>query len=1133
MKKIIIGIVLALSLIVFLGYNFFKQADARVSQGFREVNRVADSDGLDIVTYELYFSVTEKSSLNHLEGHFELTEYTLVDFEAEGEFEVVDWNESNLSYSLTSNKIYNASNTSQNEVVFATLILKETGGHPCNFNFYPEAPDVLPTNDVSITKNATSTKGGTLIDEVSDNDYFYYEITVKNESVIPTDRVTLTDTIPSEFEIIDPDGGEKNGNTITWDIGSMNVDEEITYYVRVRVIPQENRDEFKITNTATVTVNDNRKSAEATVEIVYSDITIEKKANVTEIRPNDSFTYTLTIKNTGTKASNNIIVTDTLDNDLTLIRASEQYTNKGNTYTFNLDSLEVNEVYNITLEVKLNANTTKDKITNIAIAQEEGKDDPKEDEVETPIVDSQISIEKVANKKEVKINNTFTYTIIVKNTGDVASKPITITDTLDNRLKLISSSVGNISANTFTYTINSLKVNETKEITLTAQVLDTAKNGEIINNIVTATEEGKNPIKDEEEIKVIDSKVTITKTVSKNIVSVGEEFTYTIKLENTSDYASDLLTLTDTINSDLEIINAKNGSINGQTITFNVGILNAHETQTYTITVKAKNTVNNNTTIPNVAILKEVGKPDQEDDASVTVVKPILSVTKKAVTNTNTNYVKKKEEFTYQIVVRNSGQALASNVRITDKIDDRLTIINSDGGNIDGNTITWNETIHAGSSITLNIRVKVKDNVTSNTIIPNQVVVTYNNEELTDEDDVFVTDSLIILEKKASVDKVKKQDEFYYIIRVSNIGTAKEENLLISDEVPNDLTIVKVETPTEITQNIDNNLIKLNIPSLDLNQTLEIKVHVKVTGDVKEKEKITNTAILTYDDEKLESSDDVIVIDSNISVEKTANKDFVYKGEEYTYTITINNSGSSSANNIEVIDTYDEGIEIIDADGGIVEESNRTIKWNITNIEANSSIKYTIKVKVNSDIDKDIILNHVKVHVPDKPDEEDEVEVEIGEPNLTITKNSSKKEVMKGSEYSYTITVTNNSKISVSNIKVTDKLDDRLIILENDGGVINQNEISWTFDLAASSSITFTVKVKVKEDVTEGKIPNIAIIHYDEEEIPSEEVIVKIVEIINPQTGNNLVKVSFIIIGIMLASLLIIYVKKKNRLFKI
>ena len=161
---------------------------------------------------------------------------------------------------------------------------------------------------------------------------------LKNESVIPTDRVTLTDTIPSEFEIIDPDGGEKNGNTITWDIGSMNVDEEITYYVRVRVIPQENRDEFKITNTATVTVNDNRKSAEATVEIVYSDITIEKKANVTEIRPNDSFTYTLTIKNTGTKASNNIIVTDTLDNDLTLIRASEQYTNKGNTKKWKCNS---------------------------------------------------------------------------------------------------------------------------------------------------------------------------------------------------------------------------------------------------------------------------------------------------------------------------------------------------------------------------------------------------------------------------------------------------------------------------------------------------------------------------------------------------------------------------------------------------------------------------------------------------------------------------------------------------------------------------------------------------------------------------------------------------------------------------
>ena len=74
--------------------------------------------------------------------------------------------------------------------------------------------------------------------------------------------------------------------------------------------------------------------------------------------------------------------------------------------------------------------------------------------------------------------------------------------------------------------------------------------------------------------------------------------------------------------------------------------------------------------------------------------------------------------------------------------------------------------------------------------------------------------------------------------------------------------------------------------------------------------------------------------------------------------------------------------------------------------------------------------------------------------------------------------------------------------------------------------------MKVAEDISEGEIPNIATATYNNEDTPSNEVIVKIIEIENPQTG-NIMKYSFIFICIAIASIIIIYTKKKGKIFKI
>lgn len=1135
-KKIIIGSILAVTLIGVLCYVFLNRASAALTHNFELVSSNPDTDGYDIVKYNIYFTATGSTEVNHVEGSFDIVGYDVISFDVNENFETEDLDTSNYSYSLTSNKVYDSSD---GKVVYATITLKENGIYPCHVNFIPGPANLVKTNDVTITKDAvSSSSGGEIVTEVSDNEEFYYKITVKNDSVIATDDVVITDTIPGDFEILDADGGSISGQTITWNIGSMDVDEEQTFYVKVKVISNENRQDFRINNTATVTVGDKEKSDDAEVEILYSEIDIVKEASVTQVKPGQEFTYTITVTNHGTGPSEELHIIDFLDSDVTLNSANpNNYQSLGdNSYEFHLDSLDAGESATITLYVTLNANTTKTSILNEAIACEGGQDDWEKclkDEVTTPIVNSNIVIEKTASEEEVRVGDTFTYTIKITNTGDAASNEIIIRDIIDSRLDLISASEGNVVGNTWTMTIESLKVGGTITVTLTVKVNDTANPGDVVPNTVTATEEGKDPVEDEDDVTIVDSNVTIEKSVNKSVVNVGEEFIYTITIRNTSDVDSKQITVTDTIDSSLTIKSAPNGSINGNTITYNVGILKGGESRTYNITVVAKEKLNDNTVVHNVAVLKEVGKPDKEDDVDITVVKPILSVEKNAITTTGTKIVQPNEEYEYEIIVKNTGNGNSNQVVIKDTIDSHLTIVDADGGTVSGQTITWNvDSIKAGETITYRIKVRVNNDTTLNTIIPNEVIVTHDDEEYKDDDDVTVIDSDIYLNKVASVEVVDINEEFYYTITVSNKGTADESNLTVTDQIPSSLSVVNIEVPENVKHTSNNNLTVFTIDNLPAESSVEIKVHVRVRETAKQGEKIINTAVLTYDDGELESSDDVIVTGSLLSVEKTSSKQSVSKGEELTYTITIQNKGTASANNVEVIDTFDEYLEIIDSDSGIVDNDNHTVTWNIASIASNETIKYTITARVREDINKDVVNNHVIVKEPGKPDEEDEVDVDVVTPTFTITKEVSKTEVTKGEEFEYFITVKNTSNANITNLLVTDEFDPRLIIVENDGAEISGNTLTWTFDLAAESSITFTVRVKVAEDISEGEIPNIATATYNNEDTPSNEVIVKIIEIENPQTG-NIMKYSFIFICIAIASIIIIYTKKKGKIFKI
>lgn len=131
--------------------------------------------------------------------------------------------------------------------------------------------------------------------------------------------------------------------------------------------------------------------------------------------------------------------------------------------------------------------------TTVTVAPENcpipGKEQYPKDSPECKEDKPSIDITKTVNDVEhvkVAVGETFTYQITVKNTGNVDLKDAVVTDKAPSQVTLLSASLGEISGNTWTYTIPVLKVGESKSYTISAKYAEYA-GGTHVNNVCVDT----------------------------------------------------------------------------------------------------------------------------------------------------------------------------------------------------------------------------------------------------------------------------------------------------------------------------------------------------------------------------------------------------------------------------------------------------------------------------------------------------------------------------------------------------------------------------------------------------------------------------------------------------------------------
>ena len=859
----------------------------------------------------------------------------------------------------------------------------------------------------------------------------------KNKDVTASDDATVT-TVEAKPELTvektaDPTSGVAVGDTVTYTVvvtnsGNVTITgiefedtlvtlneatfelapagtKTITY---TYTVTQADVNEGKIDNTVTATGKDPKdKDVSAsddtavTTEEAKPELTVEKTADpASGVEVGDTVTYTVVITNSGNVTIKEITLDDTL---VTLNEAAFDLAPAGTkTITYN---------YEVT-----QADVDEGKIDNTVTAtgqDPKDKDVTASDDATVTTVDakSELKVEKTANPtNEVKVGDEITYTVVITNSGNVTITGISLEDTLvdlnESAFELAPAGTKTI---TYSYTVTQADVNEGK-----------------IDNTITAT--GKDPKGKEVKgagtatVTTEDAKpeLTVEKTADPTSeVEVNDEITYTVVVTNSGNVTIKEIELEDTL-------------VNLNETTFELAPAGT-KTITYTYTVTQTDVdagkIDNKVT----ASGKDPKGEEVSGEASATVTTeeadPKLTVEKTADPASD---VKVGDTITYTVVVTNSGNVTVSGITLDDTLVELseaafelapagtktitytyvVTQADVDEGKID-NTVTATGEDPMGNEIT------VSDNATVTTV------------EAKPE---------LKVEKTANpTSGVKVGDTVTYSVVVTNIGNVTISGIAMSDTL---VTIFESDTGFDLAPNASKTITyTYTVAQADVDAG-KIDNKVTATGKDPKGEKVTGTDTATVTTETAKPE---------LTVEKSADPASGVKvGDTVTYTVVVTNSGNVTITGITLEDTLVSPSELA---FDLAPEGTKTITYTYTVTQADvdaGKIDNTATATGKAPKDKDVTAS----------DDATVATVEAT-PELTVEKTADPASGVKaGDTVKYTVVVTNNGNVTISEIKLEDTL-------------VDLNEAAFDLAPAGTKTITYTYTV-TQDNVDTGKIDNTA-----------------------------------------------------------
>ena len=524
---------------------------------------------------------------------------------------------------------------------------------------------------------------------------------------------------------------------------------------------------------------------------------------------------------------------------------------------------------------------------------------------------SNLEIHKTVDKESVKIGDTLTYTISVKNNGDKVAKAIIYDNVPEGTVLLNKDNNEDENTKKLTWRVT-VEPGETENVEFTVRVKaekGTIKNSAIVNGKTT----------NETETGIIN--ITGKKEVNTSEAKAGDTLTYTITLTNSGN-ATGTVTVTDNIPDGTTLVAdsiTANGSYNEENKTITWTDVKVEAGKTAEVSFKATINSDTKTSVRNTAVIDD-NKPTEEVEtkvANITTTKTSVGIRNGSQLEAGAT-LHEFDVIKYTLTATNTGNGNGS-VVLEDTVPEGTTLVAS-SIKVDGKGKYTEADLNSGitvevaanSTVTLTFQVKVNKLTTAEVHIKNE-----NAKQ--DDTPINPTDDKV---KKEYV-TVTANKEWVDFDGVDGMRPESVEFELVADGTPtnNKQTASKDNWTVEFS-NLDKytesgNIIEYTIQENNVNEYYTPSYEVSKNGDITTV-KVTNTLIYEKIKISVEATKTWVDKDNKVGVRPENIKFALYadgvatgktetlSGTESTWTTTFENLDKYKSNGETIVYTVKE-----------------------------------------------------------------------------------------------------------------------------------------------------------------------------------------------------------------------------------
>ncbi|SIQ52976.1 DUF7507 domain-containing protein [Paenibacillus macquariensis] len=819
------------------------------------------------------------------------------------------------------------------------------------------------------------------------------------------------------------------------------------------------------------------------IPVTAPNISVSKTASVTTAAVGENLIYTVSITNTSGVSVNNVVVSDPIPSGGTFITGSVivngtsvPAANPG--AGISLASIAPGALVKVTFGVNVTSLPNPAEFDNrasVSFTSGAFSGTSLSSLVVTPIYQPIIQIVKSANTALASEGSSMSYSISVRNTGNIAASLI-LTDILPpqavfntNSVIIGSTPVPGISPATG-IPVGPLSPGDSVVVSFLVTVVGLPPSQQLLNS-ATATysftlpdgrQLGGNATSNTLSVPVSAPNINVVKSVSATSVVTGDTITFTSVLTNNSVAGVSNIIFGDSLPENVSFIP---GTVIVSGVTqplavpsAGIPIGNLAPAASATVTFEVKITmpipsqINNQST---VSFTSGVFSGSSSSNVTTTpVTQPQISLVKSAQDPDGDSSPVVGESIIYTVVISNAGN-LTANVTLFDTIPASTTFSPNSvivggmpqPGSAPDTGINVG-VVAPGTSVTISFAVNITS-LPSPQLISNQASSTFtyttpdgrtlSGTALSNTVTMSVSAPNVKVIKSTPSTAVAIGDTVTYSINITNAGVDSVDNVQLNDPTPEGAVFVTgsvfwngVSLPTA------NPASGITIGTLIAGASGMLTYKILITS-VPVSASIVNQATVTYNSGVFSSStfSNTVVVpvyQPNISVAKSASTSNATVGDTVTYSLLVNNTGNYPAN-LTITDIIPSGTTFLPnsvlVNGLPLPQADPATGIAAGTINANGTTTVLFSVEITTLPNPQLLVNQATAAysftLPDGrtlsgSSLSNSVTIPVSSPNVAVVKSTSTTATTIGDTIVYSVSITNNGIANVNNVIFTDAL---------------------------------------------------------------------------------------------------------------